>query len=57
MKNRFELKFIVVILNQLMTSQDEIKWNALWVGVGVTNGYRLIQRLKIWWGIEDNWRR
>lgn len=32
MKNRFELKFIVVILNQLMTSQDEIKWNALWVG-------------------------
>lgn len=34
MKNRFELKFIVVILNQLMTSQDEIKWNALWVGVG-----------------------
>lgn len=23
MKNRFELKFIVVILNQLMTSQDE----------------------------------
>lgn len=31
MKNRFELKFIVVILNQLMTSQDEIKCP---VGVG-----------------------
>lgn len=46
MKNRLELKFIVVILNQLMTSQDEVECPG-GGGWGTINGDRLIETYSV----------